>query len=119
GQGAVGGAQRFDGLHVHVHLAFIVRRAASVNVAVAHGRLEGRAVPFFQRIGRLHVVVAVAQHGGVAGRVHPIRIDERMLGGGDDLDILHAYVTQAVGDETRGALDIVAVLGQRADAGNA
>ncbi len=42
-----------------------------------------------------------------------------MLGGGDDLDILHAHVTQAVGDETRGALDIVAVLGQRADAGNA
>src|ERR1022692_2492252 len=71
-----GGAQRFDGLHVHVHLAFIVRGAASIDVAVAHGRLEGRAVPFFQRIGRLHVVVAVAQHGGFAGRVHPIRVDQ-------------------------------------------
>jgi len=119
GQRAVYGAQRLDGFHVHVHLAFIVRRTASVNIAVAHFRLEGRAEPFTQRIGRLHVVVAVAQHGGLAGRVHPICIDQRMLGGGDDLDILHAHVAQAVGHELRGALDIAAVLGQRADAGNA
>jgi hypothetical protein len=42
-----------------------------------------------------------------------------MPGGGDDLDILHANVAQAVGDELRGAIDIAAMLGQRADAGNA
>jgi hypothetical protein len=42
-----------------------------------------------------------------------------MPGGGDDLDILHAHVAEAVGDELRGAIDVAAVLGQRADAGNA
>jgi hypothetical protein len=42
-----------------------------------------------------------------------------MLGGGNDLDILHAHVAQTVGDELSGTLDIAAMLGQRADAGNA
>ena len=51
--------------------------------------------------------------------MHPIRVDQGMLGGGNDLDILHAHVAQTVGDELSGTLDIAAMLGQRADAGNA
>ena len=63
----------------HVHLALVVGRAARVDVAVAHGRLEGRRDPFIQRIGRLHVVMPVAQHGRLAGRVQPVGVDQRML----------------------------------------
>ncbi len=44
-QRAVRLAQRFDGLHVAVHLASLVGRAASVDIAVAHGRLKRRAFP--------------------------------------------------------------------------
>ncbi len=39
-QGSVGRAQRLDGLDVHVHLAFVVHRAAGVQIAVALGRFE-------------------------------------------------------------------------------
>jgi hypothetical protein len=49
------------------HLAFVVDRAAGVEVAVALGGLEGRREPFVERVGRLHIVVAVDEHGGLAG----------------------------------------------------
>ncbi len=49
----------FDALDVREHLAFVVGRAAGVDVAVADGRLERRADPLVERLGRLHVVVAV------------------------------------------------------------
>ncbi len=78
GQPAVDGAQSFGGLDVHVHLALVVGGAARVDVAVADGRLEGRRMPQLQRIGRLDVVVAVAQHGGLAGGVEPVGIDQRV-----------------------------------------
>ena len=49
-------------LDVREHLPLVVGRAAGVEVAVAHGRLERGRDPFVQRVGRLHVVVAVDQH---------------------------------------------------------
>ena len=63
--------------------------------------------------------MAVAEHRGLAGRVQPIGVHQRMLAGRDDLDVLHARVAQAVGDELGGALDVRRVLGQGADARNA
>ena len=100
-QRAVDRAQRFDGLDVHVHLALVVGRAAGVDVAVAQGGLKRRRVPYFQRIGRLNVVMPVAQHGGLAGSVQPVGVNQRMPGGGNDLDVFHARCAQAVGHETR------------------
>ena len=44
-QRAVDRAQRLHGFDVHVHLAFVVGRAARVEIAVAHGGLEGRRDP--------------------------------------------------------------------------
>ena len=82
-------------------------------------RLEGRGLPQFQRIGRLHVVVAVAQHGGLARRVQPVGIDQRMLAGRDDLDFsIPAWrrlsATNCAARSISGAM-----LGQGADAGDA
>ena len=68
---------------------------------------------------RLHVVVRVAKHGGLARRVQPVGVDERMSLGGDDLDILHADAAQFVGHEVGGFLHVGLVLVERADAGNA
>ena len=59
-------------------LALVVDGAAGVEVAVALGRLEGRRKPFVERIGRLHVVVAVEKHGGLTGGVQPVGVDQRM-----------------------------------------
>ena len=70
-------------------------------------------------IGGLHIVVAVAEDGGFAGGVQPIGVDQRMFVRLDELDVLHAGGAQGVGDEVGGAIDIGAVFGQGADAGNA
>ena len=118
-QRAVHRAQRFHGFDVHVHLALVVAGSAGVEISVADGGLKRRRGPQLQRIGRLDVVMAVTQHGRLAGRVQPICIDQRMVRGLDDLDIFEAGFAQAVGDEFGGAPDIGGMLGQGADAGNA
>ena len=56
---------RLDRLEVHVDLALVVHRAARVELAVAQHRLERRRGPQLERLGRLHVVVAVEQRGGL------------------------------------------------------
>ena len=71
-------------------------------------RLEGRRLPQFQRIGRLHVEVAVAEHRGLARGMQPVRIDQRMALGFDDLDVLHPGVAQLGGDKLRGPVDVAA-----------
>ena len=44
-------------------LAFVVAYAARINSAVADRRLERRRDPGLQRLGRLHVIMAVEQDG--------------------------------------------------------
>ena len=61
----------------------------------------------------------VAQHRRLAGRMQPIRINQRMTAGLDDLDVFQFRFVQAFGDELRGTLNIGDVFGERADAGDA
>jgi len=65
-----------DGVHVGEELSLVVGGAASEQLTVAHDRFERRRVPRLERLGRLHVVVAVDQDPGSAGPVPP--------GAGDD-----------------------------------
>ena len=64
---APGREVRLQGLDVQEELALVVGRAAGVDAPVAHGGLEGRRGPEVERLGGLHVVVAVDQHGRRAG----------------------------------------------------
>ena len=132
--------ERLEGFHFHPELAFIVDRAAGVDVVVALGRQrptlhrslcfvalygvrifinERRRFPLIQRVGRLDVIVRIHQDGGLAGGVEPIGIKKRMSLGGDHFDIVHADAPQFVGDKIGGLLHIRFVLVKRADAGNA
>jgi hypothetical protein len=104
---------------VHVHLAFIVDRSAGVEIAVALGRLERRRFPLVEGIGRLDIVVSVAQAGGLAGCVEPVGINERVTGGGDDLDVLHTDAGQFFGERLGGGKDVRLVLGKRGYGGDA
>ena len=74
-----------DALHVREHLAFVVGRAAGIDVAVAHGRLERRADPLVERLRRLHVVVAVDQRDRLARHRRRLGVHERMTGRLDQL----------------------------------
>ncbi len=103
GQLAVGGQQRLQRLDLRPHLALVVDRAARVEVAVALGGLEGRREPLVERIGGLHIVVAVEEHGGLAGGVQPVGVDQRMAVGFNQPDILHADAGQFGGQQLGGA----------------
>ena len=59
-------AGRFDRLQEAEDLALVVGRAARVETTAAHRRLERRRGPLAERIGRLHIVMAVNQQGGRA-----------------------------------------------------
>jgi len=109
----------FERLDVGVHLALVVDGAAGVDVTVADFRFEGRGDPEFERVGRLDVVVPVAENGGLAGGVEPVGIDERMALGGYDFDVFEAGSLQRVGRELGRAGHVTGVFRQRGDAGNA
>ena len=111
--------QGFDGFDFHPELAFVVDCAASVNVVVALGGLERRRDPLVERVGRLHVVMRVAQHGRLAGSVQPVGIDQRMALGRNGFDVLQPDAPKFGGHELGRLLHVGLVLLQRADAGDA
>jgi hypothetical protein len=77
GQLAGDGQQALGGPQLGQMLALVVGAAAAVQAAVADLRLERRAGPGVQRVGRLHVVVAVDEHGGRGRRPGPLTEDQR------------------------------------------
>ena len=105
-----------DRLDVHEDLALVVGRAARVNLAVAHRRLERRRRPEIQRVDRLHVVVAVEEDRRLAWRVEPVAVDHRMARRVDQLHVLHAGAGERVSGPLRGAPHVRGMLGKRADA---
>ena len=64
---------------------------------------KGGVMPYIQRIGRLHVVVAVEQHGRFARRMQPVGVDQRMIGGGNHFDVLQParFIASATKDAAR------------------
>ena len=102
-----------------IDLALVVAGAAREDVVAADLRLEGRRLPLVQRVGRLHVVVAVEKDGGLARRAQPFGVDQRIAVAFDQLGGGHPRRAQLVQGELGGAPDVGLVLGQRADAGNA
>ena len=52
---------RFDRGQMHQRLALVVHRTAAVDLSIADRRFERRRAPQFDRVDRLHVVVAVDQ----------------------------------------------------------
>jgi hypothetical protein len=96
----------------------VVGGAAPVDPVADDRRLEGRRLPEGQRVGRLHVVVAVdddVRPGRVAA---PAREDDRVDVGLHDLD-LEAHGAQEVRDELLGALHPLLELRVGRDAGEA
>ena len=84
--------QAFHRLEQDVSLSFVVGGAARVEIVSAHGGLEGRRRPFVERVGRLHVVMAVEQQRRLAGSFQPLGIHQRvaLLGALNQLDAVQA-----------------------------
>ena len=116
---AAGFHQRFQRFQVHIHLAFVIHGATGIEVLATLGGIERRSLPFIQRIGRLHVVVAIAEYGGLAGGMQPVTVDQRVAFGTDNLNALQAYTLHLRRYKLCRAAHVVLMVGKRADAGNA
>ena len=103
--------QPLHGFDQDVGLAFIVGRPTRVDIIVANVGLKRRRFPFVQRIGRLHVVMPVEQHGGLARRAQPFGVDQRIPFAFDQLRLLQSGALQLAAHEFGRALDVRLVLG--------
>src|SRR5688500_2627258 len=79
------GEVRLESFHVEEELAFIIDRAARIDLSAAHCRLEWWRCPMIQRLGRLNIVVMVDENGRGSGRVSPLADGDGMTGGWIDL----------------------------------
>src|SRR5215467_2612379 len=101
-----------------VDLAFVVGGAASEEIAVADGGFKRWRGPEVERLGWLHVVVAVKKDRGLTRSLKGLGIDERMQAGGNGLNGLEPRCAQMVADPASGALDVRLVLALCADTGD-
>src|SRR5690606_25130342 len=100
---------RLKCLHMHVGLAFVVRRATGIYLVILDDRLKGRGVPFFYRIGRLHVVVSVHQHGGKRWIFYFFTIDNGVSFRLADFHLVGAGVDKFAFQKFRGLAYILAM----------
>ena len=110
--------ERFDAFQMNEHLPLVVGRSASVQSVVANRGFERRRCPELERLHRLHVVMTVDEYRGLARSAEPLTIDDRMPGGGKQLDILQSDRAHVVSNPLRASLHVLCVLGIGADAGN-
>ena len=76
-------------------------------------------MPFFERIGRLDIVVAIGETGGLPYRMQPISIDQWMTRSFDQSDVLRARYASVPCEGFGRATDIPGMLRQCGDGGNA
>jgi hypothetical protein len=103
---------------VQEELSLVVHGAAREDLPVAHRRLEGRRRPELERLGRLHVVVAVDEDGLRAGRPAPFTEHDRVPRRLEDLR-RQARGPHVRRQPLRRARHVGLVLGARADARDA
>src|SRR5206468_12597126 len=77
-QGATRREERFRDRDGDEHRPLVVGDAAPVEATVTLLRRERLALPALDRIGRLHVVVAVHQERGRGCRAQPLAVDDRV-----------------------------------------
>ena len=86
---------------------------------VTLSRLKRRRNPFVKRIGRLNIVMCVAECGGLARSIEPVSIDQGVTLGGNSLNVLQPNPSQLFGHKFSGLPHVGGVLLQSADTGNA
>src|SRR6266436_1471867 len=102
-----------------MHLAFVVGGAAAEEIAVAHGGFESGSGPEIERLGGLHVVVAIEKNRGFAGSFERFRVDEGVQIGRNNFNRFKARGAEIIRDPAGAALDIRLMFALGADAGNA
>ena len=115
GQAARGLQEALDSLDRDVDLPLVVGRSAGEDIFTANIGLEGRRLPLLERIGRLHVIVAVEQQRGLSRGSQPLRIDQRVAFTLDQFGVLQARAAQFTQGELGRPANVRLVLGKSAD----
>ena len=110
--------ERFHSSGVHADVALVVGRTAGEHPSFLDHRDERRRLPEIDGIHGLDVVVRIHQDGGLARRMQPIRVNQRMTSRLADLDVFHARRPQVGRDEFGCRAAVGCVLLQRRNAGN-
>ena len=106
-------------LHRDQQRPLVVADAAPVDAPTHNGGRERRRAPFLQRLGRLHVVVAVDQDGGrVFASFQMVGVNGGMSGGGPGFDGVEACFFQTLCQPLCRPRHVRGVLELGADAGN-
>ena len=100
------------------HRTLVVGDTTAVEPPVAQRRGPRRAGPFLERIGWLHVVVAVDQHGAMARCAQPLAVDDRMAAGRNRAHLERPGRRHLGGHPARRPVDVGAVRRVGADAGD-
>ena len=118
GRLAVGIQRRLIGLEQREDLALVVHGPPGIQLSVPHGGLEWRGDPLVDRIDRLDIVVAVAEHRRLALDPGALGPDHRMSGALEQFDHRKAQSAEFVHEPGRRTAAIRRVGGERADARN-
>ena len=119
GQALAGPQEGFRHANRDEHRSLVVRDAAAVEPVVPHLGLEGRARPVRQRIGGLHVVVAVDQHRRRVAGVQPVGVDQGVALRRQEGRVLQTRALHPGRHVARGFLDRPGIGGVGADTGDA
>ena len=115
----VGGWNNIRDMRMSVGVTYSTARNESGAMwAVDYLRVEGRTVPQLQRIRRLHVAVAVNEHGRRVRRVIPEAEHRRMARRVPRFDVDRTRAAQPVRDPVGGTPHVGGVVRIRADRGN-
>src|SRR4029077_13104986 len=82
GQAAGRREKRLSNRDRNEHGPLVVGHASGVEAAIAHGWRPRRTVPLLERIGWLHIVVAVHKECRLAWCGQPLAVHDRIAGGG-------------------------------------
>ena len=118
-QSAIAGEKGLRDLDRDQHRPLVVRRAAPIKAAVADFGLKRFCVPGLQRVRRLHVEMAVDEHGRLARRAAPGGGDDRMSFRRPDFGVGEAGFRQLLRHELRRPDDVALIGRVGRNAGNA
>src|SRR5260370_38972879 len=102
-----------------VNLDVVVGGTETKEITVANCGFESGRSPEIERLGGLHVVMAVKKDGGLTGSFQGFRVDQRVEICRHDLNVFEAGRAEVAGNPIGAALDIGFVFALGANTGDA
>jgi hypothetical protein len=104
---------------MHKELPLVVGRSAGIDLSILDDRVERSAIPEFEGVGRLNVVMAIDEDGGSFGVNDLFAVHHGMAVGGVDFRFVDAGLEEVLADGSGAGLHVGFVFAAGADGGDA